>query len=150
MQDTQVRKFFDMYAERVNRAIQSQPEIDVDGTVAAYTECFIEAHPGGVICFQNDEQFRAAVPQLFESQRNLGALSMTIDQLDLTTLDDYHTMAKVHWNAVYRLKDERTASVTFDEIYFVQSRDGQLRIFAYIAGDQEKLLKENGITAHSG
>lgn len=140
-----LKAFFADYAARANRALQDHPEIDVDAAVAAFTECFVEAHPGGVMCFQNNARFHAAVPQLFESQRGLGARSMTIDQLELTELNEQHHMANVQWRVVYKLNEGRQISAVFDEIYFVQIRDGLPRIFAYIAGDQDKLLRDLGI-----
>ncbi len=145
MSDQRVRAFFQAYETRVNRALKEQPEIDIEGTAGAYTECFMEAHPGGVMCFQNDDQFRSAVPQLFESQRRLGAKSMTIADLTLTPLNDNHTSVKVRWNAHYRLQDGRDIRLELDEIYFVQVRDGEPKIFAYIAGDQDQLLKAHGV-----
>ena len=140
-----LEQFFAAYEDRVNRALNDPPEVDIDGTVSAYTECFIEAHPGGTICFQNDEAFRAAVPQLFESQRKLGAKSMKIAHLTLTPLDDYHTMAKVSWEAAYLKQDGSTVTAAFDEIYFVQTLNQTSKVFAYISGDQEKLLQEIGV-----
>lgn len=145
MIEQQVRAFFADYEALVNRALQPQPDIDLDAAVAVYADWLLEANPSGVICFHNDEAFRSAVPQLFESQRALGAQSMKIGTLKLTRLDDYHTMAKIHWDTVYRAADGREVHIDFSETYFVQTREGTTKIFAYIAGDQDQLLKDSGL-----
>ncbi len=143
--DGAIRAFFDAYAARLDAAMQEPPEIDVDGTVAAYADCVVEAHPGGVMCFQNDAQFRERLPQMYESQRRLGAIAMQLADLQITPLDSYHTMAKIRWHTIYHTPDGDTTTLAFDEIYFVQTRDGAIRVFARITGDQEGLLKQHGV-----
>lgn len=138
----QIERFFAEYEARANRALGGAPDVEADS--AAFTDCFIEAHPGGVVCFQNDEKLREALTKNYRMQRDLGAKSMKILALDLTRLDDFHTLAKVRWEIAYQKSGAET-KVDFDEFYFVQTSDDASKVFAYIAGDQEKLLKDNGL-----
>lgn len=71
---------------------------------------------------------------------------MKIGRLTTSTLDDFHILANVLWNTYYETKDGRQVTVDFSEIYLLQLIDDLPKIFAYIAGDQEKLLKDKGIT----
>ncbi|MGH7231973.1 MAG: nuclear transport factor 2 family protein, partial [Nitrospiraceae bacterium] len=77
--------------------------------------------------------------------RSIGTKAMKIDSLTITLLDDCHWMAKVHWKAFYRKKDGREELVDFDVIYLVQIIDATPKIFAYITGDEQKVLKERGL-----
>jgi hypothetical protein len=140
-----LEKFFADYEARTNRAFADPPIVDTEESAAVYTECFIEAHPKGVICFKNDAELRKSIPQLLEGQRKLGAKSMKIAELTITPIDDLHAMAKVHWEARYIKQDGAEVVADFDETYFVQTIDDTPKIFAYVAGDQEKLLKEKGL-----
>jgi len=70
---------------------------------------------------------------------------MSIESLDITPLDTYHAMAKVHWNALYEKKDGGRESIEFDVIYFVQIMEKTPRIFCYITGDEQKVLRERGL-----
>jgi phenolic acid decarboxylase len=137
--------FFADYEARTNRAFADPATIDAEASAGAYAACFIEAHPKGVICFQNDEELRKSIPQMMEAQRKIGAREMKIAGLTITPLDALHAMAKIRWEAHYVKPDGSDVSAAFDEIYFVQVIDETPKIFAYIAGDQEKLLKEIGV-----
>jgi hypothetical protein len=45
-----------------------------------------------VNCGRNDEQFRAAIPQGNAFYRSIGTKSMKITGLEITPLDDFHTL----------------------------------------------------------
>lgn len=138
-----LNEFFKEYEARFNRAMAGN--IDTEGTANAFASCFIEASPFGVNCGKNDDQFRAMIPKGYEFYRNIGTKSMKIISLDLTSLDDLHSMAKVHWQAIYIKKDGSEEPIDFDVIYFVQMINDQLKVFAYIAGDEQGVLRERGI-----
>ncbi len=140
-----VEDFFAAYAASFNRALDDAPEIDVEATAGVFSDCFIAADPNGVSCGKNDEQFRAQIPEGFAFYRSIGTKSMKIASLAVTPLDDYHLMAKVHWVSVYRKKDGGDEQIDFDNIYFVQTIGNKPRIFGYITGDEQKLLRERGL-----
>jgi hypothetical protein len=54
-------------------------------------------------------------------------------------------MVNVHWNSSYNRKDGSEVFIEFDVIYFVQIIDEKLKIFAYITGDEQAVLREKGL-----
>jgi hypothetical protein len=54
-------------------------------------------------------------------------------------------MIKIHWLSEYLKKDNSHLSIDFDVFYFVQYVNGAIKIFSYITGDEQKILKENGL-----
>jgi hypothetical protein len=140
-----IKEFFTAYENRFNNALGENPKDDIEGTMAAFAECFVESSPLGVHCGQNNDEFRAVIPQGNARYRSIGTKSMKIDGLDITSLDDFHAMTKVHWNSRYVRKDGKEVTIKFDVIYLLNFKDDKPRIFAYITGDEAKTLKENGI-----
>ena len=137
--------FFTEYEARTNRALGTTPSVDVEATAAAFADCFVGASPVGVMCGKNDEEFRKQIHTGLEFYRSIGTKSMTIKSLTTTLLDDYHSMVKVHWEAFYRQQDGHEDLIDFDVIYPVQTIDETPKIFAYITGDEQKVLRERGL-----
>ena len=135
--------FFKYYEDRVNKALSGS--VDVEGTANAFADFFIEANPFGVQCGKNDEQFRAQIPKGLEYYKSIGTVSMKVEDLTTTRLDEFHAMVSVHWKALYNKKDGNEEIIEFDVIYFLQTINQQLKIFAYITGDEQGVLKERGI-----
>ena len=140
-----LQHFFAEYAARFNRALQDPPEEDVEATAGAFADCFIEASPLGVNCGKNDEQFRAMIPQGNAFYRGIGTKAMKITRLEITSLDDWHAMTKVYWDSRYVKQNGEEVQLEFDVIYLLQIRDGIPKIFGYITGDEQKVLKEHGL-----
>jgi hypothetical protein len=140
-----IQDFFAAYEVRFNRALADSAEIDVEAMAGAFADCFIAADPNGVLCGKNDEEFRTRIPEGFAFYRNIGTKSMRIASLAVTPLDGCHLMANVHWESVYRKTDGSEERIDFDNIYFVQILGGKPRIFGYITGDEQKLLRERGL-----
>jgi hypothetical protein len=97
------------------------------------------------LCGKNDDGFRNAIPQGYEFYRNIGTKSMNIDSVNISSLDEYHSMVKVHWNALYSKRDGSEEKIEFDVIYFVQVIEEKPKIFAYITGDEQGVLREKGL-----
>ena len=142
--------FFAVYAREFNNALADPPEIDVEATAGAFADCFVGANPHGVFCGKNDEQFRAQIPLGFASYRSIGTKSMNVASLEVTDLDDYHLMVKVHWVSMYTKLDGSDERIDFDNIYFVQIIEEKPRIFGYVTGDEQKLLRERGLIPDPG
>lgn len=138
-----LNEFFSEYEARFNKAMAGN--IDTEGTANAFASCFIEASPFGVNCGKNDEQFRAMIPKGYEFYRSIGTKSMKIISLDISSLDSFHSTVKVHWQANYIKKDGSEESIDFDVIYFIQMINDQLKVFAYITGDEQGALRERGL-----
>ena len=70
---------------------------------------------------------------------------MKITDLEVTELDDLHSMAKVHWDSRYGKPDGEELQIDFDVFYFVQFINGEPKIFAYITGDEKTVLSKHGL-----
>ena len=140
-----IERFFAGYAARFNLALGDATVMDVEGTAAAFADCFVAANPQGVACGKNDRRFRTAIPQGWEFYRRIGMTSMEITSILVTPLDEIHAMARVSWDSRYRRGDGHEEQIEFDVIYLVQILDGTPKIFAYITGDEEKALREKGL-----
>ena len=140
-----IEAFFKAYAARMNNALGDQPKDDIDGTVSAFADFFVEASPTGVVGGKNDDEFRAKIPQGNAYYRSLGTQSMTIEKLEVTPLNDQHAYARVHWKAIYKKPDASTIPLEFEVIYFLQMLNDTPKIFAYIAGDEYGMYEKNGI-----
>lgn len=140
----QVSLFFDQYADRFNLALKTGGG-NIDATVASFADCFVEASPAGVVCGKNDEQFRQMIPQGYSFYKGVGITAMNILNKEINILNDYHATARLHWRSLYEGKDGKPGHIDFDVIYFVQDLGKGLKIFAYITGDEQKALKDNGL-----
>lgn len=141
-----IKKFFAAYAARMNEALNDPPKIDAEATAAAFAGCFVEASPAGIICGKNDEAFLEQIPKGYEHYKNIGTRSMNITSLEITPLDELHAVAKVHWDSNYVRKDKKEIRIEFDVFYFVQMKADIPEIFAYVTGDEQKVMKEYGLS----
>ncbi len=139
-----LEKFFAEYETTFDTALSETTTVDVEETARAFADCFMAANPNGVMCGKNDEQFRTVIPQGCEFYRNIGPKSMEISSLTVTVLDDCHAMAKVHWQALHVKKDSSEELIDFDVTYLLQTIGEKPKTFAYITGDEQKLLRERG------
>jgi hypothetical protein len=140
----ELNEFFAAYEQRFNDGLSGK--VDVQGTIDAFAECFVEASPVGIICGQNGNDFRKAIPQGYDFYKSIGTQSMTIAETDITLINDLHAVTKVHWLSHYlRKQDLNPVSIEFDVHYFTQQQNGGPRIFAYITGDEQKALREHGL-----
>jgi hypothetical protein len=137
--EQQIRQFFIAYESRFNASLTGT--VDVEGTIQAFSDSFIEASPVGIQCGKNDARFKEMIPKGYEFYRSIGTTAMKITSMDITGLDDFHAMIKVFWQAFYNKK----VTIDFTVIYFVQVLNNQIKIFAYITGDEQKVLRERGL-----
>ena len=54
-------------------------------------------------------------------------------------------MAHVAWTATYAGKDLPETAIDFDVHYLVQSLNGEAKVFGWVSGDEQALLKQHGI-----
>ena len=139
--------FFNAYAQRFNDALQGKP-YSIEGITAAFADSFIESSPVGVIANTNDEKFSAMVPKGYEFYKSIGTTGITIKSKEITLLDNLHSMVRVGWKSDYERKDCSAVSIEFDIIYFLTEAGGEPKIFSYIAGDEEKAIKDNGLETY--
>jgi hypothetical protein len=141
-----IEEFFSAYEAQFNNSL-SGDRVTTEEMSQFFEQCFVESSPAGVTCGKNDEQFIEKVRSGFDFYKSIGSKSMTIVSKDITLLDDLHAMAKIYWRYSY-VKDEREGTIDFTNYYFVTTRD-QVKIFGYIAGDEQKALADKGLMAET-
>ena len=139
----QIEDFFDHYALRFNEVLQGKSH-DVKVTTQDFADCFIAANSSGVICGKNDREFEAVLTKGYEFYRNIGITSMDIISKEITMLDDFHAMSRISWRSSYSRK-KSMGTMEFDVIYLIQIQGIEIKIFAYITGDEQKIFKEKGL-----
>ncbi|KAA2245369.1 hypothetical protein F0L74_05240 [Chitinophaga agrisoli] len=140
-----IEQFFRDYEKRFRDGLAGN--VDTASITSAFADCFIEASPLGVHCGKNDAAFREAIPKGYDFYKGIGTTKMTIGHVTITALDDLHYMALVHWQSYYTKKDQTEVTIEFDVTYFLQHRNEELKIFAYITGDEQKVLQERGLVS---
>jgi hypothetical protein len=141
--DMTVRRLFDRYQQFFNRALNGDP--DMEEGAAFYTSAFIAASPSGVATGQNDDQLRQVMKDGYARYRALGTKEMRLRSVRVSPMDEQHCVAHVAWTAIYSRPDSSDISIEFDVHYLVQDLDGQPKIFGWVSGDEQALLKEHGI-----
>lgn len=138
-----IRDFFQAYEQRFNDSLHQKTDND-DAFAAAFADYFVESSARGVQGGANDESFRRAMKDGYEQYRRIGTQSMRVTGLDVTRIDEDHCMAKVHWDSTYD-KDGKTVRIDFYVWYFLTAVSGEPKIFAYVTGDEEKVLRDHGL-----
>ena len=146
--DAAVRAFFEDYAARMNDALADPPRVDVAAARRAFADHFVGTDPKSVRGGRNGLLLRLMIPRGYAHYRKIGAKRMEVRGLEITPLDDFHVMAKAHWWSVYeRRRGGERIEIEFDNIYLLHiPEDGSPRIFAWITGDEQQVLKEHGLT----
>lgn len=141
--EEQVRALFRRYQEFFMNSLAGR--FDRDAVKALYASEFIDASPAGVTTGKNDEALLAAMAQGYEHYRKIGTKEMTVRGIRISPVDDLHCVAHVAWTAVYQRDDLPRTAIDFDVHYLVQVRDGEAKVFGWMAGDENALLKERGV-----
>jgi hypothetical protein len=143
LQQNEIENFFNRYERRFNSAL-SEGKVDVNETVNSFASDFIEASPAGVVAGKNDHKFRESISQGWAFYKNIGIRAMGILSNQINVLDQFHAIVKINWNCSFTRKDATNGEIAFDVFYLVQKRD-DIRIFAYITGDEQQALKDAGL-----
>lgn len=138
-----VKELFERYERDFNRALRG--EVDLDEVASLYASDFISATPAGVASGKNDEQLRQVMAQGFAHYREIGTRNMAIRSVRQSVLDELHCVAHVAWTAIYARKDQDDLAIDFEVHYLVQTLDGVSKVFGWVSGDEQALLKKHGI-----
>jgi hypothetical protein len=141
--ETAVRDLFARYQRFFNRALDSA--VDLDEGTSFYASAFIAASPAGVVAGKNDDQLGRIMEQGYERYRATGTKEMRMRDVRLSLMDEHHCVAHVAWTAIYARQDAPDISIDFDVHYLVQKLNGEPKIFGWVSGDEQALLKEYGI-----
>jgi predicted ester cyclase len=143
-QARRVSKFFTDYAERFNRSLAGE-DVDARDVADSFASHFVEASPGGVVGGKNGLLFRWMIPRGFAHYKKIGTTQMNVTDVEVDPLDALHALAKVHWDARYAKKNGKSDRIEFDVTYLLHFQGSEPKIFAYITGDEERVLKEHGL-----
>ena len=146
IQQHEIENFFNRYEARFNDAL-SNAEPEIDETVKSFASEFIEASPAGIVAAKNDKKFRKAIIQGWNFYKEIGVQAMDILSTQITILDNLHAIVKVHWNCSFVRKNKTNGDVAFDVFYLLQKTGDDLKIFAYITGDEQQALKDEGLVS---
>jgi hypothetical protein len=143
MIEASVMKLFERYESLFNQSLGG--DMDMDEVASLYASEFIGAAPAGVMTGKNDDQFKQVMAQGYAHYRAMGTKKMRIRNVRLSPIDEHHCVAHVAWRATYARKDQPVVAIDFDVHYFVQKLDGEPKVFGWVSGDEQALLKEHGI-----
>lgn len=138
-----ISQFFVRYAEAFNQALEGSP--DLPAIAARFTACFVESSPGGVMCADNGDAFIAVLEKGYARYQAIGTRRMTVTGVDTIPICDDHSVATVHWRGAYHTQDHRDVVIDFDVHYLVKAEKGDLKIFGFIAGDEQGELRRHGV-----
>lgn len=141
--ETSVRKLF----ERYERAFQAglDGDVDMDVVAALYAAEFIAASPAGVMTGKNDERLKQVMAQGYAHYRAIGTKQMRMRGLRISPIDQHHCVAHVAWTAIYARQDQPDAIIEFDVHYLIQRLEAEPKVFGWISGDEQAVLKQHGI-----
>ena len=143
MMETGVRAFFERYETVFNRSLGG--DADMDAVTTLYASEFIAASPAGVMAGKNDDQLKQAMAQGYARYREIGTKEMRLRDVRISPLDDRHCVAHVAWTATYARTNQPDVTIDFDVHYFIQMLGGEPKVFGWVSGDEEALLRQHGI-----
>ncbi len=138
-----VRDLFQRYQRFFNRALFG--DLDMAEAASFYAAAFIAASPAGITTGMNDDQLQEIMKQGYARYRSTGTKEMQLRDLHLSPMDDHHCVAHVAWTAIYARPDAPDIAIDFDVHYLVQKLNGEPKIFCWVSGDEQAVLKEHGI-----
>jgi hypothetical protein len=143
MMESSVRKLFERYERFFKRSLGG--DIDMHEVASLYASDFIAATPAGVMTGKNDDQLEQVMAQGYARYRAMGTKEMRIRNVRLSPIDEHHCVAHVAWTATYAREDKPDALIDFDVHYFVQTLGREPKVFGWVSGDEQTLLRKHGI-----
>lgn len=141
--ETSVRKLFERYERVFEAALRG--DVDMDEATTLYASEFIAASPAGVATGKNDAQLKQALAQGYARYRDIGTKEMRIRDLRISPIDERHCVAHVAWRATYVRKDQPDVRIDFDVHYLVQQLGAEPKVFGWVSGDEQAVLKAHGL-----
>jgi hypothetical protein len=138
--------FFESYANLYNRALAGE---NVFADLASrFSPKFIAAGPDGVVTGKQGAAFRRQLDKAYRFYRQIGTKRMTAKRVEVTKIDEAHSMAKVHYCADYVKPDGSPLKLEFDVAYFLDMSTVKPKIFGFVAGDEMGLYRQHGLIPH--
>jgi len=143
MIEMSIRQLFERYERFFKKSLRGG--VDMDEVASIYAPVFIAASPKGVMTGKNDDQLKQVMDQGYAHYRAIGTTDMHIRDVRISPIDEHHCVAHVAWTGVYNRKEQPDIAIDFDVHYLVQKLDGDPKIFGWVSGDEQALLKKHGI-----
>lgn len=141
--DTSISRFFERYANFFNQSLHDT--MDMNEVASLYASEFIAASPAGVMAGKNDDQLKQVMAQGYAHYRAIGTKEMQLRNVHVSPIDEFHCLAHVAWTAIYAREGQPDIAIDFDVHYFVQNLDGEPKVFGWVSGDEQALLRKHGI-----
>ncbi|MGX5846780.1 nuclear transport factor 2 family protein [Mesorhizobium sp. PL10] len=138
-----VQKFFKAYEKIYNDAIADK--VDLNDVADKYSAGFVSVTPAAVMVGENGQQLKTIMKKGFEAYRAIGSKKMTCTDVSVTSIDQDHCVAKVSWSGDYERKDGKPVTIDFAISYLVEKRDGALKVFGWISGDEQAEFRKHGL-----
>jgi hypothetical protein len=138
-----LEKFFQRYESFFMQSLSG--EIDGNEIAELYAPEFIAASPLGVLTGKNDVDFQQALSEGYEQYRRIGTKGMRVRTVEMSRIDEFHCVANVAWTASYEVPNKQQVDIDFDVHYLMQELNGKLRIFGWVSGNEQELLKQYGV-----
>ena len=139
----QRQKIFERYESVFNQSLGA--DADMDEVTSLYASDFLAASPAGVMTGKNDDQLKQVMAQGYARYRAMGTKEMRIRNISLSPIDEHHCVAHVAWRATYVRRDQAVLPIDFDVHYLVQKLDGEPKVFGWVSGNEQALLRKHGI-----
>jgi hypothetical protein len=141
--ENSVKELFERYEQLFRMALTD--EVDMDTVASSYAAAFVAASPAGVSVGRNDEHLKQVMRQGFENYRRIGTKDMRLRNVRIAPIDEHHCLAHVAWTAIYDRGSEPDISIDFEVHYLVQQLKDAPKIFGWVSGDEQAVLKQHGI-----
>lgn len=83
--------------------------------------------------------------QGYAHYRAIGTKEMRIRAVRVSPIDEHHCVAHVAWTSSYARKGQADVTIDFDVHYLVQKLDGEPKIFGWVSGNEQEVLRKHGI-----
>ncbi|WP_192365107.1 DUF6841 family protein [Mesorhizobium mediterraneum] len=141
--EAQVRKLFERYEQLFQKSLAG--DADMDEVTSVYASAFIAASPAGVMVGKNDDQLKQVMEQGYAHYRAIGTKEMRIRDVRIAPIDEHHCVAHVAWTSTYTRKGQPDVTIDFDVHYLVQRLGGEPKIFGWVSGDEQEVLRKHGV-----
>jgi len=138
-----IRDFFHRYQQLFQDSIDG--DVDAQALSRCYASEFIAAGPHGVAAGKNDPQFADIMRAGYARYRASGMTRMALRDIRVDAIDPLHCLAHVGWRATYARPERDDVHIDFEVHYLVQVKDAAPRVFGWIAGDEQEVLRRHGI-----
>lgn len=139
----QLSEFFARYELLFRRSLGG--DVDMEAVASMYAAEFIAASPAGVRSGKNDASLKQVMRDGYAYYRTIGTKDMRVRNVTVSTMDDCHCVAHVAWRATYERQGRADVVIDFVVHYLVQTLHQQPKIFGWVSGDEQALLKKHGI-----